>query len=64
MWAYGVENKLHGCFDLVAAEVINFTIMTACIMLNKIFESPAFTEIYSRCKEDIFCMLSITIPKS
>jgi len=28
VWACGVENRLQGCIDLVAAEVINFTIMT------------------------------------
>jgi len=29
MWAYEVEDRLLGCIDLVAAENINFSIMTA-----------------------------------
>jgi len=28
MWPYEAENRLQGCIGLVAAEAINFTIMT------------------------------------
>ena len=30
MWAFEVKNRLQGCIDLVAAEAINFTMMTVC----------------------------------